>query len=338
MMATLEDIARALGVSKSTVSKALNGAADVSAAMRTAALEKAVELGYSLPNRRTAVRRLALFITNMACETPDDFGYEIVVGFRKLAEPAGFQVDVIPLDRKMQETCRYDAYMVSNRYQGGLFLGLSLLDPWIEEFKTCKTPTVLYDNHIRENPHVAQVAVDCYEGIHLAISHLKALGHQKIGYLSSALQAYVYQQRYHAFFRAMDDCGLPCSQSQAGSAYHISECLSQHLPRLLEAGCTAIVCSHDNLAYSVLLHCRELGLRIPEDISIIGFDDLPLCRYSRPPLTTVRQDRTDLGKTAFSALTALMSGIPLSSMLLHSELILRSSCAAPKKSDQKTAP
>ena len=330
-MATLEDIARELGVSKSTVSKALNGAADVSAAMRTAALDKAVELGYSLPARRSNLKRLALFVINMACDTPDDFGYDIVVGFRKLAEPAGYQVDVIHLDLKPQEENRYDAYMMANRYVGGLFLGLSLLDPWIEEFKTCKTPTVLYDNYVRGNPHVAQIAVDSFEGMHMAVSHLKELGHRKIGYLSSALQAYVYQQRYHAFFRAMDECGLPGSQSLAGSAYHISECLTVHLPRLLEAGCTAIVCSHDNLAYSVLLHCRELGLRIPEDISIIGFDDLPLCRYSRPPLTTVRQDRADLGKTAFSALWSLLNGIPLSSMLLRAELICRSSCAKPQK-------
>ena len=330
-MATLEDIARTLGVSKSTVSKALNGAPDVSASMRTAALEKAVEMGYSIPSRRSAVRRLALFITNMTCETPDDFGYDIVVGFRKMAEPAGFQVDVIPLDRKMQEENRYDTYMIKGRYSGGLFLGLSLLDPWIKEFETCQTPTVLYDNHIRSNPRVAQIAVDSFGGMHLAVSYLKELGHKKIGYLSSALQAYVYQQRYHAFFRAMDECGLPGSQSLAGSAYHISECLTHHLPRLLDAGCTAIVCSHDNLAYSVLLHCRELGLQIPKDISIVGFDDIPLCRYSRPPLTTIRQDRTDLGKTAFSALSALMSGIPLSTMLLHAELICRSSCAAPKE-------
>lgn len=330
-MATLEDIARELGVSKSTVSKALNGAADVSAAMRTAALDKAVELGYSIPSRRSALRKLALFITNMSCQTPDDFGYDIVVGFRKLAEPAGYQVDIIALDRKLQEENRYDTYMMANRYSGGLFLGLSLLDPWIEEFKTCKTPTVLYDNHIRGNPNVAQICVDCFEGLHLAVSHLKELGHSKIGYLSSALQAHVYQQRYHAFFRAMDELGLPGSQSLAGSAYHISDCLTHHLPRLLEAGCTAIVCSHDNLAYSVILHCRELGLRIPEDVSIIGFDDLPLCRYSRPPLTTIRQDRSDLGKSAFSALWALMSGIPLSTMQLHAELIIRNSCAAPNQ-------
>ena len=330
-MATLEDIARALGVSKSTVSKALNGAPDVSNAMRAAALEKAVEMGYIIPARRSAAKRIALFIMNMRCETPDDFGYDIVVGFRKMAEPAGFQVDIIELTRAIQEDNRYDAYMMKNRYCGGLFLGLSLLDPWIKEFETCKTPTVLYDNSVRGNPNVAQIAVDSFEGMQLTIAHLKELGHKKIGYLSSALQAYVYQQRYHAFFRAMDESGLPGSQSLAGSAYHISECLTHHLPRLLEAGCTAIVCSHDNLAYSVLLHCRELGLRIPEDISIVGFDDMPLCRYARPPLTTVRQDRIDLGKSAFSALSALLSGIPLSTMLLRAELIERSSCAAPKK-------
>ena len=329
-MATLEDIARALGVSKSTVSKALNGAPDVSNAMRVAALEKAVEMGYTIPARRSAAKRIALFIMNMRCETPDDFGYDIVVGFRKMAEPAGFQVDIIELTRAIQEENRYDAYMMKNRYCGGLFLGLSLLDPWIKEFETCQTPTVLYDNSVRGNPNVAQIAVDSFEGMQLTIAHLKELGHKKIGYLSSALQAYVYQQRYHAFFRAMDESGLPGSQSLAGSAYHISECLTHHLPRLLEAGCTAIVCSHDNLAYSVLLHCRELGLRIPEDISIVGFDDMPLCRYARPPLTTVRQDRIDLGKSAFSALSALMSGIPLSTMLLRAELIQRSSCAAPK--------
>lgn len=330
-MATLEDIARALGVSKSTVSKALNGAPDVSAAVRAAALDKAVEMGYAIPARRSNGKRIALFIMNMRCETPDDFGYDIVVGFRKMAEPAGFQVEIIELTRAIQEENRYDTYMMQNRYCGGLFLGLSLLDPWIKEFETCKTPTVLYDNSVRGNPNVAQIAVDSFEGMQMTVAHLKELGHKKIGYLSSALQAYVYQQRYHAFFRAMDESGLPGSQSLAGSAYHISECLTHHLPRLLEAGCTAIVCSHDNLAYSVLLHCRELGLRIPEDISIVGFDDMPLCRYARPPLTTVRQDRMNLGKSAFAALSALLSGIPLSTMLLRAELIKRSSCAAPKK-------
>ena len=142
-MATLDDIAQELGISKGTVSKALNGAKDVSKKMQQAVLEKAVELGYSRLNRSTAAPRLAVFILNMEYSKPEDFGYDIVVGFRQAAEPAGFQVEIIPLTLQLQQEIRYDEYMMRENYCGGLFLGLSLLDPWITAFGTCRTPTVL---------------------------------------------------------------------------------------------------------------------------------------------------------------------------------------------------
>ena len=100
-MATLEDIARALGVSKSTVSKSLSGAKDVSAAMRQTVVEKAVEMGYSRFSRGANQPRIALFVTNMEYTKPDDFGYDLVAGFRRAAEPQGYHVDVIPLTIKM---------------------------------------------------------------------------------------------------------------------------------------------------------------------------------------------------------------------------------------------
>ena len=89
-MATLDDIARELGISKSTASKALSGAKDVSKAMRQTVLEKAVELGYSKTTRSSKAPQIAVFITNMEYTKPEDFGYELVMGFRKAAEPAGF--------------------------------------------------------------------------------------------------------------------------------------------------------------------------------------------------------------------------------------------------------
>lgn len=327
-MATLDDIAQELGVSKSTVSKALNGAKDVSKAMRQTVLEKAVEMGYTRTLRSASSPRIAVFILNMDYRKPEDFGYDIVVGFRKAAEPAGFRVEIVTLDQEIQQGIRYDEYMVLNNYCGGLFLGMSLLDPWIQEFKTCKTPTVLYDNHISGNPNVTDVGVDNAAGMEMAVRHLKALGHNKIGYLSSALGAYVYQQRYLAFFQALRNCGLPHDESLAGSSYHINDCLSLHLPRLLDEGCTAIVCSHDILANSVMVHCNELGLQVPRDISILGFDDIPLCRYTTPPLSTIRQDRANLGKSAYYALSCQLHKIHHSSLLLHPELIQRGSCAA----------
>ena len=327
-MATLEDIARELGVSKGTVSKALNGAKDVSSNMRQQVLEKAVEMGYSRASRNATLQKIALFITNMEYARPDDFGYDLVAGFRKAAEPAGFQVDIIPLTIRMQEETGYDAYMVKGGYCGGLFLGLSIRqDPWMKDFETCKIPTVLYDNHVSANPKVTYIGTNNQEGMDLAVQYLKRLGHTKIGYLSYELHAYIYQRRYYAFLQALMENGLPSDPSLGGSAHHISECLTEHLPRLLKEGCTAIVCSHDNLANSVMTHCRELGLKVPWDVSILGFDDIPLCRYTIPPLTTIRQDRENLGRSALYALTSQMNNVCVSSLLLHAELIERASCA-----------
>ena len=325
-MATLDDIARELGVSKSTVSKALSGAKEVSKAMRQTVLEKAVELGYSRGVRNTTAPRIAVFITNMDYAKPEDFGYDIVSGFRKAAEPAGFQVDIIPLDMSMQRRSRYDEYMVFGGYCGGLFLGLSLLDPWIKDFESCKTPTVLYDNHVSGNPNVTDVGVDNIEGMAGAISYLRSLGHTRIGYLSGALQSYIYQQRYQSYFRAMEKNGLPAEPDMAASSYHIHECVSVHLPRLLQRGCTAVLCSSDLLAHSVMIWCSERGLRVPEDLSVLGFDDIPLCRYTRPPLSTIRQNRAELGKSAFYALSSQLNKVQLSSLLLHAELVKRASC------------
>jgi len=325
-LATLEDIAQELGVSKATVSKALNGAKDVSKKMQKAVVEKAVELGYSRMNYNTSAPTIAIFVINMDYLKPDDFGYEIIVGFRKAAEPAGFQVEVVPLTVEIQEHYRYDEYMMRKNYVGALFLGMCLRDPWIREFETCKSPTILYDNRVSCNPNVTSIGVDNVESIRLAINYLRSLGHSKIGYLGNALEAYVYLQRYQAFSKVMTDMGLVADESVMGYNYHVNACLSQHLPRLLENGCTAIICSHDILAHSTMFYCNELGLRVPDDVSILGHDDIPLCRYTTPPLTTIRQNRPALGKSAFYALSCQLNSVPLSTHLLHPELIIRSSC------------
>ena len=331
-VATMDDIARELGITKGTVSKALSGAEDVSETTRKLVLEKAVELGYSRIVRSRTKPKLAVFIENMAYEKEDDFGYDLVMGFRKMAEPAGFSVDVIALDTATQKKTPYDEYILRHDYRGALFLGLSLLDPWMRAFETCKTPTVLYDNHVSGNPNVTHIGVDNDEGMRMVIDYLIAQGHKTIGHLGSARGAYVYQQRHRSFFRALHENGLDDRRSLAGNAYHMSECITKHLPRLLEQGCTAIVCSHDRLAASVLVHLEEIGVRVPEQLTVIGFDDIPLSRYTTPPLTTVRQNRTELGKSAYYALSSQMNNVPISTLLLHTELIVRASSGeAPHK-------
>lgn len=325
-MVTMDDIAKRLGITKSTVSKALNGASDVSEAMRKTILETAVEMGYSRLPRGTAPS-LCVFIENMDYQQPDDFGWDLVTGFRKMAEPDGYIVDLVPMTQQMQKQLHYDEYMLLKGYKGAFFLGMSFLDPWMQDLKTCHTPAVLLDNKTQYNPLVTQIGVDNDEGLELAVQKLKELGHTTIGYLSGGLGSYVYQERYMSFFHALRKHKLNDSRSLAGHNYVASECIEQHLPRLLSLGCTAIICSHDLLAHALMIHCAEKGILVPEELSILGFDDLPLCRFTTPPLSSIRQDRTELGKSAYYALSSQINQIHINTLKLHPELILRRSVA-----------
>ena len=329
-MATMDDIARKLGITKGTVSKALSGADDVSDAMRRSVLETAVELGYSRTIRTAETPRLCIFIENMDYGRPSDFGWDLVTGFRKMAEPDGYAVDIISLDIATQRKLHYDEYMLMHNYRGAFFLGITLLDPWMEDFRTCRTPTVLLDNQAQYNPVVSQVGIDNDEGMELAIRQLRQLGHRTIGYLGGGVESYIYRERYQAFFRALKKYNMDDSPDLAGCSYFEKECLLTHLPRLLRMGCTAILCSHDVLAQAVMNHCRKQGMDIPGDLSIVGVDDLPLCTQTRPTLTTIRQDRTQLGKSAYYALASQIRQIHISSLKLHPEVILRDSVGPAK--------
>lgn len=333
-VATIQDIADRLGVSKGTVSKALNGAPDVSETLQKTILETAVEMGYTIRKRREK-KKLCIFTENLEYEEPHQFGYDIVLGFRQMAEPAGYEVEIIDVTEKLQKTFSYDVFMLKNGYVGAFVLGFSLNDPWMKDFQTAKTPAVLYDNYIPANPNMAYVGIDNSEGMELAVSHLKSLGHKDIGYLSGALGSHIMQVRNSAFFHAMRQNGLKAGPAQTGSSYYITQCLERHLSRLLDMGITGLICSHDLLANAAMIQCQQLGLRVPADISIIGFDDLPMSAYTSPPMTTIRQERAQLGKSGYYALASLMNGIAIGTLLLHARLIVRGSTGPCSSSFEK---
>lgn len=327
-MATIQDIADRLGVSKGTVSKAINNAPDISETLRKTILDTAVEMGYTRMRRqKNDAKRFCIIIENMEYEEPHQFGYEFVIGFRQMAEPAGYVVNVIPMTEQLQKKTPYDVFMLQNDYAGAFILGFALNDPWMKDFKTSHTPTVLYDNYIPANPYIASIGIDNSEGMTLAVSHLRKLGHRRIGYLSSALGSHVMQVRHKAFFQAMKQNGLKADPDYAGASYYVTQCIEKHLPRLLRLGMTAIICSHDQIANAAMIQCQQLGYRIPGDLSIIGFDDLPLCAYTSPPLTTVRQDRTELGKCGFYAMDSILNQVSIGTIYLHAQLIHRNSTA-----------
>ena len=132
-MTTIADIGKKLGVSKSTVSKALNNAPDISETLRKTIVETAVEMGYSkLRQNKKEAKKICILIENMDYTNELHFGYHIIIGFRQMAEPAGYQVDVVPIDNAMQRVSGFDAFMLQNHYLGAFILGMTLNDPWDE--------------------------------------------------------------------------------------------------------------------------------------------------------------------------------------------------------------
>ena len=338
-MATINDIAAKLGISKSTVSKGLNNATDISDEMRRRILETAVEVGYINKRAQKHEKKLCIFVANMEYDTPNQFAHDIILGFKQKAETEGWAIDIIDIDEDMQLKTPYDVYMMEHRYSAAFVLGFSLVDPWMKEFRTTSIPTVLYDNYIESNPNVASIGCDSQEGFDLAVKHLLKLGHKKIGLISGPPESYIMQARYNAYLNAIEKYGLEINDNYIGIGYYVAESTRKYIPKLIANGVTAILFSHDARAISAITECKDRGIRIPQDLSIIGFDDLPMTEYTVPSLTTIRQDRISLGKCGYYAMTCLLNKVPIGSINLRATLIERHSTGpAPETPVVLTAP
>ena len=325
-MATIKEIAQRLNISISTVSKGLNGANDISEDLRQLVLDTAVEMGYSTKrSRKEEFRKLCIFVTNMEYETPDSFGYDIILGFKQNAFAHNWDTTIVPITVDFQKEQKYDTYLLQHGFCGAFVLGLNLTDPWMEQIKYTTMPTVLFDNIIDRNQNVAYLATDSYEGIHMAVEHIVSLGHEKIGFMNGCLNSLVSDQRQEAFENAMREFGLTLNEKLMARDDYVSETAKYHIPGFLKEGVTAIICGNDLLARGVIDCCTEAGYRVPEDISIIGFDDIPIAETCEPPLTTIAQQRNALGRCAYTILSSLVNHVAISKTLLRPQLVVRES-------------
>lgn len=334
-MATIKDIANRLGISVSTVSKGLNGASDISEELRQMVLDTAVEMGYTTKRmKKEEHKKLCIFIENMEFETPNQFGYEIILGFKQAAYRDNWDVTVLPVNPTFQMAERYDTYMLKNGFTGAFLVGFALHDEWMSQLSSTAIPTALFDNYIRKNPNVGYVGTDSFEGIDAAVEHVYALGHRRIAFLNGSLNSMVSDQRQQAFLDSMESHSLPIAEDLTAHGFYVADSAKYHVPNFLAAGATAILCGNDLIASGTIEECKARGFRVPEDISIVGFDDIPVSAHLNPPLTTVRQDRIELGKSGYYTLNSLIHHVSISKTLLRPQFILRES-TAPVKTKKK---
>lgn len=329
-MTTIRDIAKKLNLSISTVSKGLNGASDISEETRRLVIDTALKMGYAPHSTRTnSPVKICVFIENMGYERIEQFGYDIIVGFKLAAAAKQWDVSIVPMALSESSSIHYEEYMRTNRYAGGFLLGFLLHDDFLHQLEKTTVPTVLLDNVIY-NKHVACLGVDNQQGIFCAVQHLAKLGHKSIAMLNGSSQSRVSAERLGGFRLAMEHCGLPVREDLIAHGDYNADCAAGFVESFVKSGATAVVCASDVIAHGVLRELYRLGLRVPDDISVTGFDDLPIAAYATPPLTTVRQDRLTIGRNVCLLLEQLMDGNCINRLLLMPELVVRDSTGKPK--------
>ena len=319
------DVARHAGVSQSTVSLVLSGksAGRVSARTEAAVRAAAEELGYR-PNvaaralRTGTARTVGMVVTDV---THPFFG-PVLRGAQVAAWKAGYAVALVDVANDPdRERDTFEA-LRAGPVDGFLFF-------------TVEPPAGTGEHVVAievSPPGMPFVRFDTERGTELAIEHLLSLGHERFGHLSSALEAETFRLRRETVAAVLERAGLPPAVETRAQFTFDDAAAGAH--ELLSAGVppTAIYADDDLLAGGVYLAARELGLRIPDDVSVVGFDDLPFARVFEPPLTTIGIDAEALGSTAFDVLEESMTGggdEPPASRVLPVELIVRGSTGPP---------
>jgi DNA-binding LacI/PurR family transcriptional regulator len=323
---TSVDVARAAGVSQSTVSLVFSGKGRgrVSEATQEHVRRCARELGYR-PNvaaqalRLGSSRAVALVVPDIT----NPFFSRVLRGAQRAAQAAGYTVALVDTanDRRWEEQS-FEAL------RAGPVDGYLLFEVSAPEALGPDPNVVLVE---AEAPRRPSVRFDAEGGAEAAVSHLVGLGHRRIGHLAADFDAPTFHLREAARRRVLSQAGLdPDDQPRTLTSIGIDDARDA-ARALLDQQPTGVFCDDDIIAAGLYLAARERGLRVPRDLSIVGFDDMDFARVLEPPLTTVALDAELLGATAFALLEARMGGRRTRRrVVLPAELLVRESTGPPR--------
>jgi LacI family transcriptional regulator/LacI family repressor for deo operon, udp, cdd, tsx, nupC, and nupG len=288
-------------------------------------------IAQSLQMQRT--NTIGLVVTSVA----DPFFGEVVRGVEEVAQTAGLSVLLTTSHNDPdREISAVDTFQ-RRRVDGIIVADSRLSADYKQQARHIEVPTVLINSQAEgSDPALHFVEIADRLGAQLAVEHLIQLGHQAIGYLGVGNRPRSNQLRLEGYRATLQAAGLACRDewvvvSGAENLRHEDDTKAgqELLPRLLAAGVTAVFCHNDMLAVGALMACRDLGLRVPGDLSLVGFDDIALAKYVTPPLTTLHQPMLELGRSAMQTLLDLIDHKVVKNKVLKPFLVKRESSATP---------
>ena len=328
----MADVAKVAGVSHQTVSRVLNDFPKIRPATRDRVLAAIEELGY---RRNTAARTLVTRRSRTIGVITSDMSQfgpaKTMLGLESASRAAGYSLSLAGLTQISATSLRaavdqvmdqaVEAVVMIVAHQEALTLARSL---------RIGVPLVMVEGDLSATPLTA--GVDQIEGARLATSHLLDLGHDTVLHLPGPADWLEAAARREGWRMALEERGRPIPELMAEgdwsshSGYEVSRVM------LRESRPTAVFAANDQMALGLLRALHEAGLRVPEDVSVVGFDDLPESGFFTPPLTTVRQDFRELGRRTMALILRVLAGeLNASEPLVEPHLIVRSSTAPPPR-------
>jgi DNA-binding LacI/PurR family transcriptional regulator len=300
----IKAVAKRANVSTATVSRTINGSAKVSP--RTAErVRRAIEALNFYPNtnaRALGSGRSSLYGLIIS-DITNPFFPELVKAFEDIAVVHGKEVLIANTNYDSERMKLCVTRMLERKVDGVAIMTSEMDDSLIEAFGRRNIPLVFLDTGV-PGPGISCVQIDYQSGVDDAIEHLTSLGHRSIAFISGPLQLVSARTRFQAFQKSSAQQHLDRSPALIQEGNHRVDGGHDAMQRILESGArpTAVFASNDLTAIGAMGAIGEFGLRVPRDISVIGFDDIQLSAYTMPPLTTVGLPRAEIANAAFRAL------------------------------------
>ncbi|MDM7950925.1 substrate-binding domain-containing protein [Hydrogenophaga sp.] len=324
---TIERVAELAGVSPSTVSRILNGTAVVSAAKKAAVDQAVAQLGF-VPNPMArglaGGRSMSIGVVTQAIDSP--FYGASLRGVEDALDPAGYSPLFVSGHWDAQTESRCIDILLSRRVDGIIVLTGRLTDAALKSVAK-RVPTVVTGRSVKA-PGLFSLNFENAEGGRLATRYLIDGGHCKIAFISGDPRHPDATQRLMGYRTALEQAGIPFKSELVVQGEYNEASGVQAVSTLMASRqkFTAVFAANDQMAIGAAHGLQRHGLRVPDDVSLVGFDDLPTSLYALPPLTTVHQPAYDMGRLAAQAVLQLLDGTKPTQMVPPPRLIVRDSC------------
>jgi len=326
---TIAAIAAEAGVSVPTVSRVLNGRSDVATHTRERVEQLLREHGYQRRGGRPRARLVDLVFNDL--DSP--WAVEIIRGVEEAAHADGVGTFVSAIHRRASDTREWLENLTA-RASDGAVLVTTDLDPALHaELQSLQVPAVVIDPAGVPSLNVPTIGATNWAGGVSATEHLTGLGHRRIGHVAGPRTLLCSRARLDGYRAGLESADVPFDRELVVEGDFGYESGFRAASRMLDLPQhpTAFFAANDHMALGVYEAVRRSGRRVPEDISVVGFDDLPETRWASPPMTTVRQPLAQMGMLAARTVLRLVRGEPVVSLRveLATELVVRDSTAPP---------